>query len=548
MDMQKDSAGSRLNNWGLILQSYSKKEKKNLIREFMQAFGFDKSETEQTINNTPIVILDDLSFGVAVRVKNHFQGFGAVIETTNHDMIKKNCYKVLWPEQPDLSYFDKEIGEEKKEEPKVEAAEEQEKEVPKMPVVKKESLLKTVSFEGSDEREVSQKKADSYLQAIKNAVKKEGKTAPISKEASVDSEAGKKKEALVGKGEEVKDLSSESSLSNKSWEERTRELASKLKKIEGEKENVGDLIEKEKKKIKDEYKSKPSVKEQKIEEAEKEEVEVFEAKNVSADDGKEENADLMKRVKELEERIAEKDTLLAEKKSSIDYDEEENGKKIDSLENNIIEKDSLLKKNEQEIARLQDHEKDLTVKIDENDKKIADKDACLKSKEQEVISVRNKEKEYVKKAESLDKTLIEMGDALKTRDEALAKRDEALISLENQIESLVNKANSLESLKDEHVKLIRQFESLRQISEEKNSEMELQYKKLDEEYRRYRSKADKKSAASARELVEWVHKMEIMQKSLQKLGKFVGTDEESIEPAQKTGPSSGFPRSKRLSK
>jgi len=94
-----------LENWSVILQSYNQKKKKDFAKKFAQTFGLDKKDAAQAISNTPIIILDNLSFGVAMRVKKHFQELGAVMETTNYDMIKKNCYQIGWPETPDLSFF-----------------------------------------------------------------------------------------------------------------------------------------------------------------------------------------------------------------------------------------------------------------------------------------------------------------------------------------------------------------------------------------------------------------------------------------------------------
>ena len=95
-------------NWCVIIQSYSPKLKKDLVKKLVDVFELEKKDAEQAIANTPLILLDNLSFGMAARIKNFFAKTGAVAETTNHDMIKKNCYQIVWPSMPDLSFFLKE--------------------------------------------------------------------------------------------------------------------------------------------------------------------------------------------------------------------------------------------------------------------------------------------------------------------------------------------------------------------------------------------------------------------------------------------------------
>lgn len=92
-------------SWSVILQSYSPKLKKELAKKLSEIFGLEKRDAEQALANTPLIVLDGLTFGMAARIKNFFVKIGAVAETTNHDMIKKNCYQIVWPATPDLSFF-----------------------------------------------------------------------------------------------------------------------------------------------------------------------------------------------------------------------------------------------------------------------------------------------------------------------------------------------------------------------------------------------------------------------------------------------------------
>jgi hypothetical protein len=98
-------------DWAVVIQSVPSKSKKEIVKRLVEIFELDKRDAEQILSNVPLMFLDNISFGLAVRVKKYFQKLGAVAETTNHDVIKKNCMQVLWPQAPDLSYFMKnELG------------------------------------------------------------------------------------------------------------------------------------------------------------------------------------------------------------------------------------------------------------------------------------------------------------------------------------------------------------------------------------------------------------------------------------------------------
>lgn len=103
--MYEARMGGVAEDWSVIVESVSPKQKKNIVKRMVEIFELDKKETEQVLSNTPLILLDNLTFGMAARIKNYFQKLGAVVETTNHDMIKKNCSQIIWSEVPDLSFF-----------------------------------------------------------------------------------------------------------------------------------------------------------------------------------------------------------------------------------------------------------------------------------------------------------------------------------------------------------------------------------------------------------------------------------------------------------
>ncbi|MEI7752528.1 MAG: hypothetical protein WCJ71_10635 [Candidatus Omnitrophota bacterium] len=101
-------------DWGVVIQSVPSKHKKDIVKHLERIFQLDRADAEQILSNVPLILMDNLSFWLAVRIKKFFQGLGAVVETTNHDVIKKNCLQVLWPQKPDLTFFmknDEEPGE-----------------------------------------------------------------------------------------------------------------------------------------------------------------------------------------------------------------------------------------------------------------------------------------------------------------------------------------------------------------------------------------------------------------------------------------------------
>ena len=112
MSMIESRASQSPEDWGVVIQSVPAKSKKNVLKQLEKIFHLDKRSAEQVLANMPLILIDDLSFGLAVRIKKHFLDLGVVSETTNHDMIKKNCFQVVWPKAPDLAFFQKEEGKE----------------------------------------------------------------------------------------------------------------------------------------------------------------------------------------------------------------------------------------------------------------------------------------------------------------------------------------------------------------------------------------------------------------------------------------------------
>ena len=105
MSMSEPGSIQAGDDWGVVLQSVPSKHKKEIVKRLVGIFQLNKHDAEKILSNVPLILLDNLSSGMAARVKGFFQRVGAVVETTNHDMIKKNCFQILWPQTPNLSFF-----------------------------------------------------------------------------------------------------------------------------------------------------------------------------------------------------------------------------------------------------------------------------------------------------------------------------------------------------------------------------------------------------------------------------------------------------------
>lgn len=93
-------------NWCLILNPiYNEIDKRKVAHKISEMFSLSPEEAEELVDNTPIILLDNLPRAVADRVKKHFQPTGAEVFMTNEVYLKRKCYRTVWPEPPNLSFF-----------------------------------------------------------------------------------------------------------------------------------------------------------------------------------------------------------------------------------------------------------------------------------------------------------------------------------------------------------------------------------------------------------------------------------------------------------
>jgi len=103
--MNESESISTSKNWGVVLLSVPSKHKKGVVKNLEEIFKLDKHDAEKILSNAPLILVDDLPLELATHVRDFFRKAGVSAESTNHEVIKKNYWKVRWPEPPDLSFF-----------------------------------------------------------------------------------------------------------------------------------------------------------------------------------------------------------------------------------------------------------------------------------------------------------------------------------------------------------------------------------------------------------------------------------------------------------
>ncbi len=105
MSMNEPVSIQTTEDWCVVFQSIPSKHKNEVVKQMEKIFGLDKRDARDILMNAPLVFVDNLTFGLAARIKSYFQRIGVAVEITNHEIIKKNCPYISWPQTPDLSFF-----------------------------------------------------------------------------------------------------------------------------------------------------------------------------------------------------------------------------------------------------------------------------------------------------------------------------------------------------------------------------------------------------------------------------------------------------------
>ncbi len=474
-------------DWSVILQSYSPKLKKELVRRITEIFELEKKDAEQALANTPLILLDNLSFGMAARIKNFFQKLGAVVETTNHEMIKKNCFQVLWPETPDLSFFLKEETKPAAKEAVQETPSKTFKE-PRLPEVlpseiPEKEAARGVIFRASQpapaepEATPSVKDADGWEKLMKDpepprTPKTDDGWEKLAK-GPVLPQAPKADDAweTLDKGPALPHAPK----ADDGWEKRAKELSKKLESFQEEKKKVNeDVVLKAVEKVKNDFgrlketekpkrdetapvtpdsvptrapeaaldpenadwRSKALLLSDRVRDLENDladskealvkEVEMWRSKTASAEGrARDLEADLAQKSQEVERIAREKEELGHQEGRAKDLELQ-----LETLRQGLTEKTNLAAEKENSLAELQDQVKEWTGKAQERER-------ALEEKENSLASLRDQLKDWTDKAQAAENTLSE-------RDSALRAVQNELETLREREKELLQKADSLQ--------------------------------------------------------------------------------------------------------
>lgn len=499
-------------DWGVVLQSIPSKKKKDIVKQLEEIFELDKHDAERALSNMPLILLDNISFGLAARVKAHFQKIGAVVETTNHDMIKKNCFQIIWPQTPDLSFFLKE------EEAKSSAVHSQEKN----DMVKPAEVPPSEKSAGSREFKSETPKVQEAPASPKPADETPVRVAP-SQPVS-----------------EAKPAASLLSSVDSGWRKRADELNEKLRKIQDEKQQLHVQHAEVTEKVKTELQQQLDQEKKKSQEIAKayedlqKQAEKHEALTKEGEEWRSEAMSLGEKIRELETNLMQKvsaiEHLVQQKDDLVGTIEKTAAAKdgeMATLQSRISELEQNLSETSRELSGSKDRERGLSHKATELEGRIPELEKSLSETSRELTVLRNQEQELLQKARDLEQNVQEMSGSLRARDEVLAQ-------FEKQVQTLAEKAREYDSLRQEHAQLVQERGNIRKEYDAKLVEQEGRLAKVEEEHRRYRSRTDRKNAAATRELGEWVRGVDTVRQGLQKLILFLGSDSAVLETEKKS--------------
>ena len=90
-------------DWAVILDRSTNEFAKNrAIDKLSQAFNLSLEEARDLAENTPIILLDQLSLDLAEKIKDFFAQSNVDCSLTNDTFTKRKCFRAIWPGQPDL--------------------------------------------------------------------------------------------------------------------------------------------------------------------------------------------------------------------------------------------------------------------------------------------------------------------------------------------------------------------------------------------------------------------------------------------------------------
>ena len=532
-------------DWGVVLQSVPSKNKKEIVKRLEEIFGLDKQDAEDILSNMPLILVDNLSFGLSARIKKFFQKIGAVAETTNHAMIKKNCFQVVWPQTPDLSFFMKnETG-------GSEAPVQEKMSSPQPGEMSPPATIPTL------ETPFPPKITPEFTEIVSHTPPAFSPE-PVPESPEIAPQFSKISENLAPESPEIVSDShqgnKEKSSVDSDWERRARELNEKLQKIHEEKHAQHARHVEATEKVKNEFQQQLEEEKKKSGEIAKacedlqKEAEKHEALSREGEEWRSRAGALGEKIRELEASLVQKTSEvehltqqkedLAKQSEKITGETQQELSDLKGRETETQQELSTLRSREaesqQELSTLRSREAEAQQELStlrrreiEIQQELTDLRGRGAETQQELLTLRNREQEFFRKIEGLERNVQQMTESLRSRDGALAQ-------FEKQIMELAEKAQGYELLRQEHAQLAQERATIRQEYDGKLGEQEIRLAKADEDHRRYRSHVDRKNAAATRELGKWIHGVDGIRQGLQKLVLFLGSDSAVLEDEKKS--------------
>jgi len=94
------------NGWCIILNPVRGELAKNqAVDKISQSFSISQEEAYQLIESAPVLLLEDLTYGVAQKIRDYFSESKLDCFVTNDPLQKRKCFRAVWNEEPRLNFF-----------------------------------------------------------------------------------------------------------------------------------------------------------------------------------------------------------------------------------------------------------------------------------------------------------------------------------------------------------------------------------------------------------------------------------------------------------
>ena len=93
-------------NWSVILSPLRNElDKKRVAEKISELFQISYEDSRELVQSTPMMLLDELAQAVAQKIQSIFQEVRADVTLTNDPLVKRRCYRAVWPDRPRLSFL-----------------------------------------------------------------------------------------------------------------------------------------------------------------------------------------------------------------------------------------------------------------------------------------------------------------------------------------------------------------------------------------------------------------------------------------------------------